>query len=92
MNDILDIFKALRLGFEVAKQGGSLPVVFNAANEAAVEHFLAEKIRFAMIPDIIEHCICEHKPVSSVSLEELMEADTWARIQVAEYLAKYPIK
>lgn len=88
----LDVFKALRLGFEVAKQGGSAPVVFNAANEAAVEQFLAEKIRFSMIPDIIEHCICEHKPDSSVSLEEMMEADAWARNEVAEYLAKCPIK
>jgi 1-deoxy-D-xylulose 5-phosphate reductoisomerase len=45
-----------------------------------------------MIPDIIEHCICEHKPDSSVSLEEMMEADAWARNEVAEYLAKCPIK
>jgi len=82
----LQTFRALNLGFEVARQGGSVPVVFNAANEAAVEEFLAGRIKFAMIVELIEHCLNKHDAKSSVSLDELLEADAWARSEVIEYL------
>ena len=88
----LEVFKALSLGFEVARSSGSLPVVFNAANEAAVGEFLAGRIKFATIIDIIEHCISEHRAKPSVSLDELLKSDAWARNEVAEYLRKYPNK
>jgi 1-deoxy-D-xylulose-5-phosphate reductoisomerase len=80
------IFKALDLGFAVAAQGGSAPVVFNAANEVAVEEFLAGKIKFGMIVELIEQCLNKHEARSSVSLEELLAADAWARKEVYEYL------
>ncbi len=80
------VFRALVLGFEVAKEGGSGPVVFNAANEAAVEHFLAGRIRFANITELIEHCVRKHDVKKIKSLEELLEADRWARREVNECL------
>ncbi len=80
------VFRALRLGFEVARQGGSLPVVFNGANEAAVKEFLAGRIKFVKIVELIEHCINKHEAKASVSLEELLEADAWARREVLECL------
>jgi 1-deoxy-D-xylulose-5-phosphate reductoisomerase len=80
------IFKALDLGFAVAAQGGSAPVVFNAANEVAVEEFLAGKIKFGMIVELIEQCLNKHEASSNVSLEELLAADAWARKEVYEYL------
>ena len=80
------VFRALSLGFEVAREGGSLPVVFNGANEAAVEEFLAGRIKFGMIVDLIEHCINKHEAKASVSLNELLEADAWARREVLECL------
>jgi 1-deoxy-D-xylulose-5-phosphate reductoisomerase len=80
------IFRALDLGFAVAAQGGSAPVVFNAANEVAVEEFLAGKIKFGMIVELIEQCLNKHEALSSVSLEELLAADAWARKEVYEYL------
>ena len=80
----LEIFRALSLGFEVARTGGTAAVVFNAANEAAVEEFLAGRIKFINIVELIEHCLNKHNVKSTVSLEELFEADAWARREVTE--------
>ena len=82
----LEHFRALALGFEVAKTSGSAPVVFNAANEAAVEAFLAERIRFGQIVELIEHCLQTHSFREHLTLDELMQMDTWARREVAEIL------
>ncbi|MGB2863917.1 MAG: 1-deoxy-D-xylulose-5-phosphate reductoisomerase [Sedimentisphaerales bacterium] len=80
----LDTFRALSLGYEVARTGGTAPVVFNAANEAAVEEFLAGRIKFVNIIEIIENCLNRHNVKTTVSLEEVLEADAWARREVAE--------
>ena len=75
-------FRALSLGFEVARAGGTAAAVFNAANEAAVGEFLAGRIKFAGIVELIEHCLNKHSVKTGVSLEELLEADGWARKEV----------
>jgi 1-deoxy-D-xylulose-5-phosphate reductoisomerase len=77
-------FRALSLAYEVAQTGGTAPVVFNAANEAAVEEFLAGRIKFVSIVEFIEHCLDKHNIKTKVSLEELLEADAWARREVTE--------
>ncbi|MBE0534883.1 MAG: 1-deoxy-D-xylulose-5-phosphate reductoisomerase [Phycisphaerae bacterium] len=82
----LDTFRALKLGFEVAARSGSAPVVFNAANEAAVEEFLAGRIKFGRIVELIEHCLDKHNDRLSLSLEELLEVDAWARREVTALL------
>jgi 1-deoxy-D-xylulose-5-phosphate reductoisomerase len=82
------IFRALDLGFDVADEGGSAPVVFNAANEIAVEEFLAGRIRFGMIVRAIEYCVNKHDVRPNVSLEELLAVDEWARGEVRQYLKK----
>ncbi|MHC4484568.1 MAG: hypothetical protein ACYTBX_12280, partial [Planctomycetota bacterium] len=53
--------------------------VFNAANEAAVQEFLAGRIKFVNIVELVEHCLSKHDVKTDVSLEELLEADAWAR-------------
>ncbi|MDD5064784.1 MAG: 1-deoxy-D-xylulose-5-phosphate reductoisomerase [Phycisphaerae bacterium] len=78
----METFRALSLGFEVARTGGTAAVVFNAANEAAVGEFLAGRIKFARIVELIEHCLNKHDVKRRVSLEELFEADSWARKEV----------
>jgi 1-deoxy-D-xylulose-5-phosphate reductoisomerase len=78
----LEAFRALSLGFEVAQTGGTAAVVFNAANEAAVQEFLAGRIKFVSIVELIEHCLNKHNVKRNVSLEELLEADAWARREV----------
>jgi 1-deoxy-D-xylulose-5-phosphate reductoisomerase len=82
----LKTFRALALGYEVARIGGSAAVVFNAANEAAVKEFLAGNIKFAMIVNLIEHCLDKHRFKACLSLSELMEMDKWARQEVAQCL------
>ncbi len=79
-------FRALTLAYEVARAGGTAPAVFNAANEAAVEAFLAGRIRFVRIMELIEHCLDTHQVGPATTLEELLEADAWARAQVRDRL------
>ncbi len=80
----LQTFRALSLAYEVAQKGGTATVVFNAANEAAVEEFLAGRIKFVNIVEIIENCLNRHNVKPTISLEDVLEADTWARREVTE--------
>lgn len=82
----LEQFRALALGYEAARQGGSAPVVLNAANEAAVAAFLEGKIRFGRITELIEQTLDAHTVRQHLSLEALLEADRWARKQVQRRL------
>jgi len=77
------MFPALSLGYEVARTGGTAAAVFNAANEAAVAEFLAGRIEFVSIVELVEYCLNKHEVKTSVSLEELLEADAWACVTCA---------
>lgn len=78
----LETFRAISLAYEVARAGGTAAAVFNAANEAAVEEFLAGGIEFVNIVELIEHCLNRHNVKTGASIEELLEADAWARKEV----------
>ena len=82
----MEVFKALKIGYEVSKAGGTAAAVFNAANEAAVKEFLEGKIKFANIVEIIEYCLAKHKVKTEATLEELILADNWARNEAKEWL------
>ena len=82
----LKMFRALSLGYEVARAGGTAAAVFNAANEAAVQEFLGGRIKFVRIVELIEHCLNKHKVETGASLEGLLAADSWARNEVLECL------
>jgi 1-deoxy-D-xylulose-5-phosphate reductoisomerase len=77
-----ETFRALPLAYEVAQKGGTAAVVFNAANETAVEEFLAGRISFVDIIELVERCLDKHEARPAASLEELLDADAWARSQV----------
>jgi 1-deoxy-D-xylulose-5-phosphate reductoisomerase len=79
----LETFHALAMGFEVARVGGTAAAVFNAANEAAVGEFLAGRIKFVNIVELIERCLDKHDVKQEVGLDELLAADGWAREEVA---------
>ncbi len=83
-----DRFPALRLGFEVAAAGGTLGAVFNAANEVAVEAFLAGRLPFVAIARSVESVLSAHENASADSLEAILEADRWAR----EYSATHAMR
>jgi 1-deoxy-D-xylulose-5-phosphate reductoisomerase len=75
-------FPALRLAYEVAARGGTCGAVFNAANERAVEFFLDGKIKFGEITELVEKVLTNHDWISKPGLEELLQADQWARNEV----------
>lgn len=75
----LNRFPCLRLAYEAIKAGGIMPTVLNAANEIAVEAFLAEQVRFTDIAKIIERSMAKFKPDSAVTLEHILDADRQAR-------------
>lgn len=81
-------FRALPLAYEVARTGGAAAAVFNAANEAAVEEFLAGGIEFVNIIELIEHCLDKYDVKRSASLDELFKADAWAREEVRAKVRK----
>ena len=72
-------FKGLPLAYRAGKTGGTMPVVFNAANEVAVELFMKEKIKFLEIYDVIEKAMDNHVPVEIKNLEIILKVDEETR-------------
>ena len=70
-----DTFKGLPLAFKAATIGGSMPTVFNAANEKAVALFLDKQIRFLQIYDLIEATMEHHKVILSPDVDEILQAE-----------------
>ncbi len=76
-------FPSIGLCYEALDTGGTMPAVLNAANETAVRAFLARRIRFNQIVPVIEQVMALHTPSRATSLEEIEDADRWARRQAA---------
>ena len=78
-----ETFAGLRLAMRAAEEGGSVPTVFNAANEKAVSLFLDRKIRFLQIPEMIEMCMEHHRKIEDPGVEEILntEQETYELIQ-----------
>lgn len=75
-------FYGLQLAYEAGQIGGSLPTVFNAANERAVEQFLKREVKFLEITEIIEDCMRAHKNIADPTVAEILETEaaTYDRI------------
>lgn len=71
----LETFTGLKLAFEAGKVGGSLPTVFNAANELAVSKFLNREIAYLQIPEIIETCMRAHKNILNPTVDEILQTE-----------------
>ncbi|EOS71499.1 1-deoxy-D-xylulose 5-phosphate reductoisomerase [Lachnospiraceae bacterium MD308] len=78
----METFYGLKLAYEAGKRGGSLPTVFNAANELAVSMFLRREAKYLEISEIIEDCMMAHKNIENPTLEQILEieAETYERI------------
>lgn len=74
-NPDMETFLGLRFAMDAAKQGGSMPTVFNAANERAVSKFLNRKVSFLEIYDIISECMNAHKVISEPNLDQILETE-----------------
>lgn len=84
----LERFPCLQLALEAARTGGSMPVVLNAANEAAVSAFLSGGLPYQGIPSVIEETMKKHEYFIPAGLEEILAVDEWARKQAAVRIAK----
>jgi 1-deoxy-D-xylulose-5-phosphate reductoisomerase len=80
-------FPCLALAQEIAREENTLPCVLNAANEIVVAQFLDGEIRFHEIAQHIRRITELHKPVSRPTLEDIFEADSWARLETQKLLA-----
>lgn len=72
-------FPSILLARRAGEVGGTLPAVLNAANEVAVEAFCRGQIRFDQIAEVVRRTMDQHAVVEGPSLEQLLEADSWAR-------------
>ncbi|WP_031514411.1 1-deoxy-D-xylulose-5-phosphate reductoisomerase [Desulfofalx alkaliphila] len=75
----LDRFPCLKLAYQAGRIGGTMPAVLNAANEVAVERFLRKEIAFTDIPKTVSRVMEKHQRVASPTLEDILQADRWAR-------------
>ncbi len=80
----METFRGLKLAYQAARIGGSMPTVFNAANEKAVALFLDKQISFLQIPELIEISMEKHQVIQNPTVEEILEAEQQAYRIVAE--------
>ena len=77
-----DTFPGLKLAYDACRRGGSLPTVFNAANEAAVRMFIDGRIGFVQIPGFISECMDRHAVIDDPSVDDILgieaEVDAYA--------------
>jgi len=85
-------FPCLGLAYRAVARGGAAPAVLNAANEEAVAAFLDGRAPFTAIPECIAEVLDEMTSTSAESLEEILEADAWARRRAIERLARVPAR
>ncbi|MCI8598676.1 MAG: 1-deoxy-D-xylulose-5-phosphate reductoisomerase [Lachnospiraceae bacterium] len=71
----MDTFRGLQLAFDAAAAGGSMPTVYNAANERAVSKFLNRKIAYLEIPEIIEASMEAHQVMADPTVEQILETE-----------------
>jgi 1-deoxy-D-xylulose-5-phosphate reductoisomerase len=77
-------FPALSLARRAGEVGGTWPAVLNAANEIAVEAFVNHKISFPQITETVQRTMDAHKIIPQPTLEQILEADAWARQQALQ--------
>ncbi len=71
----METFEGLSLALEAGKIGGSMPTVFNAANEKAVSMFLNREIRYLEITEMIRSCMEQHKTIQNPTVEEILQTE-----------------
>jgi len=79
-------FPCLGLALESGRRGGTFPTALAAADEVAVEHFLAGRIGFTDIPRVIEATLTAHQGTVEPGLDQVLEADAWARHWAEDWL------
>ncbi len=81
-----ETFRCLALAYQALETGGTLPAVLNGANEVAVARFLKGEISFLQIPLLIENVMDAYTVKYEYTLEDLLEADAWARACASKFV------
>jgi len=79
----METFTGLKLAYEACRKGGTMPTVYNAANEKAVALFLDKKISYLQIPELIERSMAQHKLVKDPDVNQILAAEA----EVYEYIS-----
>ena len=83
-----DTFPCLKLAIEAGKKGGTHPAVLCAADEIAIELFLSHRIKFNDIASLVKSTLEQHRAIAHPALEEILEADAWAREKVLQIVGE----
>jgi 1-deoxy-D-xylulose-5-phosphate reductoisomerase len=87
-NPDINKFPCLGLAYEAGICGGTAPVVLNAADEVAVSAFMENKIRFIDLPKIMEKILILHNSINNPSLDDILQADLWARRETKKIIER----
>ena len=82
-------FPCLALAYRAAQEKGTFPCVLNAANEVCVEAFLGRRLDFSSIAKVVRMVLDKHKKIAHPELEDIQEADIWARSEAKKAIAKF---
>ena len=88
----VETFSGLKLAYQVGRAGGTMPCVFNAANEIAVNAFLSGRLPFLGISEAVEEAVANHCIIQAPVLADVFAADLWARNFTQERIARYDNK
>ena len=80
-----DTFPGLKLAYDACRRGGSLPTVFNAANEAAVRMFIDGALKFVEIPEFISACMDHHTVIDDPSVDDILGIESEVRAFAEAY-------
>lgn len=83
-----EVFRGLPLAFDAMRAGGSMPTVYNAANERAVGLFLEGAVSFLNIPEIIEACMKEHTVIQNPDVDQILEAESWTYDMISHHILR----
>ncbi|MDF1616789.1 1-deoxy-D-xylulose-5-phosphate reductoisomerase [Petrocella sp. FN5] len=75
----LQVFRGLALAFDALREGGSMPIVYNAANESAVDMFLKQEIKYKDIVTIIDQAMTKHNVTICKDETDVIEIESWTR-------------
>ena len=78
----------MRLAYQAAESGGTVPAVLNAANEEAVNAYLEERIGLLQIPEVLSETLTRHTRQDASDLDTVLAADAWAREEARRIIAQ----
>jgi 1-deoxy-D-xylulose-5-phosphate reductoisomerase len=81
-------FPCLGLAYRAANEQGTTPAVLNAANEVSVDEFLKNRLGFVSMPKVIEKVLDKHRNIIEPGLDDILEADNWARREAYKFMHK----